>query len=431
MRTKILNTLFIIFFIGLIFNFIKGILFPYTYSSWQISEFMINYQGGFVRRGLLGEVLYYFAKNYNIDIILTIKALCAILYILVCLFFVYAFRKKSYPLYILPLGFFCGALIMGDNPVHYYWIRKDCLMIFSLILTLLICFKTNAPLFVKILVINALSIFAILNHEIFVFFSFPVFFFILFSYFKKKGDYLAFVYSTICLLPIILTTVIVTLAHGNADTAQIIWDSWAQFLPEKETLPIGDSISALGWDSIGTFITHFEFNFLSVGQYSIWAVVAWCFIFPIVYYISVNVLFVFRKNPEDFTEKHRIILSSIFLFQLLCLSPVFCILSCDFSRIFFYLLASTFAVFLIVPFYTLEKVFPKIINKSAMIINKQMDKILFPTKTNVAFLMIIIFCTSNNLDFNNGGSLLENSLIVTVLKTLSYPFLIIRDYIFI
>lgn len=66
-----------------------------------------------------------------------------------------------------------------------------------------------------------------------------------------------------------------------------------------------------------------------------------------------------------------------------------------------------------------------------MIINKQMDKFLFPTKTNVAFLMIIIFCTSNNLDFSNGGSLLENSLIVTVLKTLSYPFLIIRDYFFI
>lgn len=325
MRTKILNTLFIIFFIGLIFNFIKGILFPYTYSSWQISEFMINYQGGFVRRGLLGEGLYYLAKNYNVDIILTIKILCAVLYLSVCSFFVYAFRKKSYPLYILPLGFFCGALIMGDNPVHYYWIRKDCLMIFSLILTLLICFKTNIPLFAKILIINILSIFVILNHEIFVFFSFPVFFFILFSHFKKKGSYLAFIHPTVCLLPIVLATAIVTLAHGNADTTQIIWNSWAHFLPEKDILPIGYSIAALGWDSIGTFITHFKFNFLSVGQYSIWSVVAWCFIFPVVYYISVNVLFVFRKTPEDFTEKHRVILSSIFLFQLLCLLPVFCL----------------------------------------------------------------------------------------------------------
>lgn len=432
MRTKILNTLFIIFFIGLIHYFIKDLFFTYEYYTWQTSEFMINYQGGFIRRGLIGEILYYLAENYNIDIRITIKILCATLYVAVCSFFVYAFRKKNYPLYILPLCFFCGSFFMGETPEDHYWIRKDNLMIFFFILSLLIYFKTNIRPFIKILILNILSIFVILNHEVFVFFSLPVLFFILFSHFKKKGNYLAFIYSIICLLPTILVTIMTVIIHGSPDIAQIIWESWRKLSPDiPEFKDVSNSVTALGWDSIETFKMHFRYNFLSIGQYSIWSLAAWCFIFPVVYYISVNVLLVFRKTPEDFTEKHRVILSSIFLFQLLCLLPVFCILSCDFSRIFFYLLASTFAVFLIIPFYTLEKVFPKIINKSAMIINKQMDKFLFPTKTNVAFLMIIIFCTSNNLDFSNGGSLLENNLIVTVLKTLSYPFLIIRDYIFI
>jgi hypothetical protein len=55
---------------------------------------------------------------------------------------------------------------------------------------------------------------------------------------------------------------------------------------------------------------------------------------------------------------------------------------------------------------------------------------LSPTKSNVAFLMIIIFCVSNSLDFRNGGSMLHNSLIVTVLRTLSLPYLMMKEYIF-
>jgi len=430
MKTRILNTLFIIFFIGVLRRFIESILFTYDYASWQISEFMINYQGGFVRRGLLGEILYYFTKNYNIDIQLTIKILCIILYILVSSFFIYAFRKKGYSLYILPLCFFCGAFLIGETPNEHYWIRKDSLMVFFFILTLLTCFKTNIPIFTKILLMNILSIFVILNHEVYIFFSFPILFLIFFSYFKRKGNILAFIYSVICLLPIILTTAIATISHGSSETAQIIWNSWEKLLtnlPKYED--ISNSVTALGWDSMHTFKTHFKLNFLSINNYSIWSLAVWSFIFPVIYYISVNVLLVFRKRQDNYTEKHRTILSSIFLFQLLCLSPVFCILSCDYGRIFFYLLASTFAIFLILPVHILENLLPKIINTSAIIINRGMDKILFPTKSNVAFLMIFIFCVSNNIKYGLGESMANNSMIAIVLETLSAPFLIIKDYI--
>lgn len=30
----------------------------FNYNDWSYTEFMINFQGGFVRRGLLGEILY-------------------------------------------------------------------------------------------------------------------------------------------------------------------------------------------------------------------------------------------------------------------------------------------------------------------------------------------------------------------------------------
>ena len=32
---------------------------PTLYSLFNLSEFLVNYQGGFVRRGLLGEILYW------------------------------------------------------------------------------------------------------------------------------------------------------------------------------------------------------------------------------------------------------------------------------------------------------------------------------------------------------------------------------------
>ncbi|NDV95621.1 hypothetical protein D0T84_11960 [Dysgonomonas sp. 521] len=419
MRTKILNTLFIIFLIGLIYNFIQGILFPYTYSSWQISEFMINYQGGFVRRGLLGEVLYYLAKNYNLDIILTVKILCTVLFILVCSFFVYAFRRKGYSLYILPLCFFCGAHIISELPILHFWVRKDNLMILFFILILLVYNKINTHFIIRILLINLLSIFVILNHEVFIFFSLPILFLLLFNHFKPKGNYLACSYSFACLFPAVFIFIIVTIAHGDENTAVSIWNSWQQVLPDGIS-SIGPAVSALGWDGVQIFKMHFLNNFFTITEDSIWTLLMWAIILPVIYYISVNVLLVFRKKPNIYTEKHKTILSSVFLFQLFCLFPVFCILSCDFARIFFYLSASSFAIFLIVPFHLLENLFPPIINKLAFRINQQADMILPPTKSSVAFLMIFIG-VSNNFTFclNEAAS---NSLLISTLRTISLFF---------
>mgnify|MGYP001206173035 CR=1 FL=1 len=51
------------FFIGLlivafIFQISKFYTFYEDYSDWQYADWLINYQGGFVRRGLIGEILF-------------------------------------------------------------------------------------------------------------------------------------------------------------------------------------------------------------------------------------------------------------------------------------------------------------------------------------------------------------------------------------
>ena len=54
--------LFLIFSIGILFLSHK-FLYP---TDWTTSEWLINYQAGFVRRGLAGEILYYFSNFTNI-----------------------------------------------------------------------------------------------------------------------------------------------------------------------------------------------------------------------------------------------------------------------------------------------------------------------------------------------------------------------------
>ena len=39
----------------------------YQYDSWTIGEWLINYQGGFVRRGLSGETIYFLSNSLKIS----------------------------------------------------------------------------------------------------------------------------------------------------------------------------------------------------------------------------------------------------------------------------------------------------------------------------------------------------------------------------
>ena len=64
------------FFIYLIILGFCAVIFLYTKHSVgndsTISEWLINYQGGFTRRGLVGEICFQIAKFFNSDLRFTI-----------------------------------------------------------------------------------------------------------------------------------------------------------------------------------------------------------------------------------------------------------------------------------------------------------------------------------------------------------------------
>ena len=53
-------------------------------DAWQYGEWLINYQNGFIRRGLVGEIIFLFANIFNnniqITFLIVISSICILYY---------------------------------------------------------------------------------------------------------------------------------------------------------------------------------------------------------------------------------------------------------------------------------------------------------------------------------------------------------------
>lgn len=176
-KTK--ETLILILTIVLLFNFIKFYSFFKEYSSWQYSDWLINYQGGFVRRGLIGEFFFQIHKITKIDLDLLVLSFVYILFILNFIIFFksikYLQNSFSEILIFLSPGLFLYP-IMNSEVIG----RKDILFIslFGLLIFFFNKIKSNFQLIVLIIVIYITS----LSHSGFLFFSqYLIFFYFLFK----------------------------------------------------------------------------------------------------------------------------------------------------------------------------------------------------------------------------------------------------------
>lgn len=384
-RYTLLNLVYSIFLFSLLVRFTIQLLASYDFEGWDFSEWLINYEGGFVRRGLTGEILFFFVRNLNVDLEWAIKIFCLFCFIVVAVFFVKSFMKKGYSLYILPLHFFLGAHVVD----WVYWYKRDHLMFILLILTLYGFSKIKKQSF-RILIINLLLGVGLLVHEAFFFFSVPFLFLLFFENYKNKGIIKSILLAILSLSPTLIIFFITVIFHGDLETAQSIWNSWvdvSNLQAASLTEHSHGALSSIGWSSKWAFRMHFAKNFLSVDLW-VSSLLFWCVSLPTIYYIVTNALFVFRKNKNIFSNTDKTLLSAILLFQFIFLIPMFTILSCDMGRIIFYWIASSFAIFLLIPKEKIIKLFPVPIIKHVIRINKGMTNIMYPTKSNITLLML-------------------------------------------
>lgn len=420
-RQTLLDTVFILFLLSLLYKLIQQFLADYDFQTWQISEFLVNYQGGFVRRGLPGEVLLFLVKNLNISIQWTIKVISLVCLSGVSVFFVKAFLKKGYSLYILPLCFF-----LGNGLFTSWWIRKDYLFFCFFIPVLWIFSKGNLSASLKFILINILAVLIILSHEVFAFFALPILFLLLFNEYKNKGILPSLVISFLFLLPGILAFLLALRYSGSPETAHAIWTSGGEFFSREFAERYNNSIDALAWSVSSTLMCHLIHNFLYADE-GIFSSVVWVITFPVIYYIATNALLAFRKTENIFTKDDRTVLSSVLIFQLVCLTPLLTVLSCDYSRVIFYWIVSSFAVFLLVPAGKIKRIFPAGFTRFVERFNDLLTTILRPSKTTLFFLMLIIGISDWKfmVEWTYKSSMLYNVLFI-----ISQPFIWLKDLLF-
>ena len=65
------------------------------HEGFNVGDWLINYEGGFVRRGLIGEILYVLAKGTGISPVIYLVGLQGIIFFCVFLFFMESFKGKK------------------------------------------------------------------------------------------------------------------------------------------------------------------------------------------------------------------------------------------------------------------------------------------------------------------------------------------------
>lgn len=362
-------------------NFIAHFLFRYfemstSHNNYGFTEIMINFEGGFVRRGLLGQLLYCFCSSTGWDPFLIIEIFCTIIYLRVLYLFFRGFHKRHLCWWLL-----LSPLVFG---ITTQLVRKDYLC-FLLIVGIFSLLREKNTSGLKILCATLLMVFGLFMHEAFIFFGVPLGILLMLT---DRQHLFAGILSTIC-----VAACFFLLCHfkGNQAIVTSIYDSWNN-LGQGELLNPNiqtNSIGALGWDTLETIKMHFTLNFYHEGlgwTGLIYRPMSACVFF----YFFVNALFVFKTPDTNFSLRDRDNLGATYLFALICLLPMFTILSCDYARIYQYAAVVALGALIMIPPARLERVFPR---KYLSLVHQAiewMNRNIIPSKGLMLVLLFIL-----------------------------------------
>ena len=277
----------------------------YLDDSWTVGEWLINYQGGFIRRGLLGEGIYILCNVIKISPIFVIWLISIASYYLLLKLTIFESRNKVSSSFLLSPGIFLAPII-GD-----FLIRKDLLLLLIFLISLKLM-KIKRP---NLIFLNVLNITGILIHESFAIYALPIQFFIL----KRKYDSIKKnSYTFLYLLPSFCLFIFCIIFKGDQNQALAIHQSWLNksFLFPFETfnyeIPLG-AIDAMSWDFIKVLKILLEA--LTDFKGILWVPLAW-----ITTIILLACFFLGDNSGKDLKIKSFIMYFQFFPFSILCFS---------------------------------------------------------------------------------------------------------------
>ena len=303
-------------------------------QSWSVGEWLINYSGGFVRRGLIGSLIYNFSLITNINPIIFVQFISVISFLI---FLVLLKNCRKY----FSTTFLLSPIVTLSPIFGQTLIRKDLFQIAMYgLCTLIILKKRSLDSF---LLLNSIAIISILNHESFIFFALPSMFILhIFNDFKiqKKTNLLFLIRRALFFLsPCFAVSGIIFLFKGTPEQALDIHYSWQNLiniLPTKgmllEAKPSG-AILSIGRDFSYSAELLWKTTF---GENSFSGFVY----IPIVWLITIFV--VAQIFIGDGYQETRRIKVNVLIVQFISISPLF-IFGWDYGRwIFLWISSSIF-----------------------------------------------------------------------------------------
>lgn len=302
-----------------------------NYQSWEISEWLINYEGGFVRRGLVGQLLWSLEQWFPYDIRVALMGICIVVSLIFLYVILRVFKKEGWAVLILPTGFCLGFTMFS------LWGRRDYI---SLMLTyslfMLFRHQLNHPgKWLGWAAFSVLSVLQILIHEASFFYTFPIL--MLYSYHHSRCQQQS-IGKSLCtcalqFLPVVLAMAAACIFKGNEQVAQTIWDSWVPIVGNYQTgaEKMGWGVFALTWSPGLIFPSHFATSLMGDASPAVWRIPLVIFNLLAAYYLvtrmnAVN-MGLFRPKPMN-----HIFMSDVALIQFVAMLPMFTVLSCDWGR---------------------------------------------------------------------------------------------------
>lgn len=174
------------------------ILYFLRYSSWVTGDWLINYENGFVRRGLFGNFLLYLDDYLGVNAIDFLVFFRISVYVFIFLFFVLiSFIKK------INILDFCAFISPWSISFHIYWFsaggRKEIVLFlcfFWFVFLLLIKNKIDPKKFEKIIffyLLLAMPFLVLLHEGLFVFLHFFIVVVYFFEIFDNKKIFNIFI----------------------------------------------------------------------------------------------------------------------------------------------------------------------------------------------------------------------------------------------
>jgi hypothetical protein len=258
MKKQITSNMFYIFLAAPIVYTANGIrlhIQNLEVSNYALSEFLINYQGGFVRRGLIGEIAF---NSSDPVYMVTLLQKSSLVFVLVGLLAILFFEKSN-----LARLVFTVILLFGPGGLHdmklggssvsgffEYLDRKEIWFYSALILMYFLNrFAGDKPMIFYPL-FSLVCLLTILIHELFVIFPIAI---LAVLFISKKITFKSLEFFGIILssLVVMITLLLVTPKHGTEEISNKITSSYAVKFPSLDIdgilSPTENAIFAIGW----------------------------------------------------------------------------------------------------------------------------------------------------------------------------------------